>query len=154
MLQPQPNNEPQQEPSTELAAALQMSPTAEEAPAPDSGVASDGGITDEDIKKHLDALSDDDKAFLAEHLVPEFVRAIGLISGQEVATYLDKFADKTKVLVPVPREVAEEYLAKQQGQASTTPQGSPQTAPAQAVPAQASPQQAPQMPMQGMMAPR
>lgn len=98
--------------------------------------------TPEEIDAHLDSLPDDAKAFLAEHLTPEFVTAIGLISGQAVANHLMKYADKDKVLVPVPRKVAEENLAQMKAQASVGQ--SQQTAP------QASPAPAPQG---GMMAP-
>ena len=112
------------------------------------------GPSEEEIKAHLDSLDDQDKALLAEHLTPEFVKVIGLISGPEVANYLNQFADPAKLLVPVPREMAEEYL-RGQGQ-----QGQPQGAPAQPTqgslppqaPAQAAPMQPP-APPQGMMSP-
>ena len=71
----------------------------------------DVGPTEEEIAAHLDNLPDEGKAFLAEHLTPEFVTAIGLISGEAVAQHLMKYADPDKVLVPVPRKVAEENLA-------------------------------------------
>lgn len=138
MLQPKPDNAtptmdvlPQQTPM-----APETSPM-EEAP----------GITPEEIEAHLDALPDQDKAFLAEHLTPEFVRAIGLISGSEVAQFLNQFADQSKVLVPVPRQMAEQYLSEQNSQAAPAqPQGQPM-APAQ-------PSQPTQAPAGGVMTPK
>ncbi len=122
-----------------------------------------GQANKEEIAKnlaaHLDQIPDDQKQFLAEHLTPEFVRAIGIINGPEVAEYLGQFADPNKVLVPVPREIAEKFLAEQQ-QGQSAPQGQPQPAPQQGQPNMAPPAQAPmaQPPMaappQGMMAPR
>jgi hypothetical protein len=96
------------------------------------------GPTEEEIAAHLDGLPDEGKAFLAEHLTQEFVTAIGLISGPEVAKYLMKYADPDKVLVPVPRKVAEENLAAMQAQKQ--PQAAPQATPSPA-------------PQGGMMAP-
>lgn len=103
-----------------------------------------GGPTPEEIKAHLDSLPDQDKAFLAEHLTPEFIRAISLISGDAVGQYLNQYADQDKVLVPVPRKVAEEHMKQQQAtQAQPAPQQQAMPAPApQAAPAQG-----------GMMAP-
>jgi len=118
----------------------------------------EAGITPQDVEAHLDGLPDQDKAFLAEHLTPEFVRAIGLISGPEVAQYLNQFADPNKVLVPVPRQLAEQYLAEQgkgQGPANGQPQGQPMPQPQ--APAQVAPQSAPPAAMPqggGMMAPK
>ena len=83
-----------------------------------------------ELEAHLDTLQEQDKAFLAEHLTPEFVRAIGLINGPEVAQYLNQFADQSKVLVPVPREVAEKYLAEQgANQSASQPQSPTPSAP-------------------------
>ena len=93
----------------------------------------EGGITEEEIAAHLDNLPDEGKAFLAEHLTPEFVTAIGLISGPEVAQHLMKYADPDKVLVPVPRKVAEENLAAMKSQVSGgQPQPTQQAMPAPA----------------------
>lgn len=110
------------------------------------------------LTAHLDSLADPDKQFLAEHLTPEFVRAIGLINGPEVAEYLNQFANPNKVLVPVPRQIAEQYLAQQQAeQGKAAPQGQPQSAqggaPAMAPPSQPPVSQAPAAPQAGMMQP-
>ncbi len=119
-----------------------------EGTAPAGQESPDAQTIQKNLAAHLDQLSDGDKQFLAEHLTPEFVRAIGLINGPEVAQYLNQFADPNKVMVPVPRQVAEQFLAQQkQGQA---PQGQPQ---------QAAPSQAPMAPPQagpqpGMMNPQ
>lgn len=104
----------------------------------DDGAPEDGGAgLVQELEAHLDSLQNNDKAFLAEHLTPEFVRAIGLINGPEVAQYLSQFADPNKVLVPVPRELAEQYLAQAQGQAAPQPQPQQQgMAPQAAQPAQ------------------
>lgn len=97
----------------------------------------DTGPSDDEIKAHLDSLEEQDKAFLAEHLTPEFVRAISLISGPAVGNYLNKYADQEKVLVPVPRKVAEEHMRQQQGaQAQPAPQQQAQASPAPQAPAQ------------------
>lgn len=80
------------------------------------------------LEAHLDQIPDDQKAFLAEHLTQEFVRAIGIINGPEVANYLSQFVDNSIVLVPVPRQVAEEHLAQMQAQ-QAAPTEAPQPAP-------------------------
>lgn len=135
-----------------------------------SGDASTGGdqskqITDA-LQQHLDGLQQTDKAFLAAHLTPETVHAIGLINGPIVEQYLSQFADQSKVSVPVPRAIAEkmaqQYVqSKQGGQPQGQPQPAAQQNPAQALPAappgppQAQPQAAPQMPQGGgMMSPQ
>lgn len=132
MLTPQPSAPPAEQALPAEVSMEPSTPAVEEVPAETEAT----GITPEEIEAHFDAMSDEDKTFIAEHLTPEFVRAIGLVSGPEVATYLDQFADKDKVLVPVPRQVAEEYLAKQ---GTAAQQNGPSPAPAQP---------------QGMMAPR
>ncbi len=100
-----------------------MKPTA---PAPTTGDAAtqepDGmqgqdGAKDEiqkNLEQHLNNIPDDQKRLLAEYLTPETVRVIGIINGPEVADYLSKFMDPEKVLVPVPRKLAEEHYAQQQ----------------------------------------
>ncbi len=101
------------------------------------------------ISRHLDEIPDAAKQFLAEHLTPEFVVAIGIINGPEVAEYLNQFADPNKVMVPVPRQMAEQYMQQQKGQ-TAAPQGS-----APQAPSQPQPQQAPAPAMGGgMMAPK
>lgn len=116
-------------------------------PNPDAQMGSGEAPTPEEIEAHMDSLEDSDKAFLAEHMTPEFVRAIALISGPEVGQYLDQFADKEKVLIPVPRQVAEQYLAEQQAK-----QGSP-SAPQGGTPPSPAPAPVQGMPQQGMMTP-
>ncbi len=113
--------------------------------APGSSPMEDGGITPEMIEAHLDAMPDEDKAFLAEHLTPEFIRAISLISGQEVGNYLNQYVDQNKVLVPVPREVAEQEMGRMKSQQPVPAQ------PNQGTPAPQAPAAAPSMP--GVMAP-
>lgn len=151
-----PQQQPQQQPNQ---APVNMSPTQETNPIMPDGqpnqptntikpnfISEEGadatGPSDEEIQAHLDNLPDEAKAFLAEHLTPEFVTAISLISGEKVGQYLMKYADQDKVLVPVPRKVAEENLAAMKSQASG---GQPQQAASQAMPAPA--------PQGGMMAP-
>lgn len=140
-----------QQPSADMPSPTQgpmgMQPTAastgmSEPSNKELGIEDNVGPTPEEIDAHLDNLPDEAKAFLAEHLTPEFVTAIGFISGQEVANHLMKYADQDKVLVPVPRKVAEENLAALKAQAGGQ---QPQAAPAQAQPAPA--------PQGGMMAP-
>lgn len=119
------------------------------------GAPNDGGAAIiQELEAHLDQIPDQDKAFLAEHMTPEFIRAIGLINGPEVAQYLNQFADPNKVLVPVPRQIAEQYLAEQQSQQGGSPAQQGQSNPPQAsiTPPQAMPP-APQG-GQGIMAPR
>lgn len=87
------------------------------------------GISSQEVERYFDTLPDQDKAFLAEHMTPEFVKAIGIVAGQEVAQYLTQFADPEKVLVPVPRKVAEEYMASQQNPAPQPQQPMPQQPP-------------------------
>lgn len=148
--QPQPNNMTPAQPEVNPVmpdGAPQHNGYSPEADKSLQGAGEDSaGPTEEEVAAHLDSLPDEAKAFLAEHLTPEFVTAIGLISGEVVAQHLMKYADQDKVLVPVPRKVAEEHLAQMKGQ----PQGQPQMqAPVQAAP-QATPAPAPQG---GMMAP-
>jgi len=107
--------------------------------------------TEEEIANYFNKLPEQDKGYLAAHLTPEFVRAIGIVSGPDVAKYLDQFADKEKVLVPVPRQIAEKFL---QEQAQSAPQGVPQ--PPQGAPVAMAPSPIPIAPSQapqGMMTP-
>ena len=119
MFQP---DAPVQQP-TEQPAEMSITGTGDPVDAP---IEDESKIIAQNLEKHLDTLPENDKMFLAEHLTPEFVRAIGLINGPEVAQYLAQFADPDKVLVPVPRAVAEEHLQQQkasQGAAQSQPQG-------------------------------
>lgn len=136
-----------------------MTPQQNPAGAGDTGEPDSGPLPGEEggdnsirqhLEMHLNQLPDNDKQFLAEHLTPEFVRAIGLINGPEVAQYLNQYVDPNKVLVPVPRQIAEQYLqaAKQQGNSAQT--GQPQATQGQPPAAQAAPMAQPQ----GMMAPQ
>jgi len=138
MLTPHNNAEPQPQPQME-----QLGGPIQEVDPRESGLIM--GIEEEDsiiqdLEAHLDQIPEDQKAFLAEHMTPEFVRAIGIINGPEVASYLNQFADDTMVLVPVPREIAEQHLAAQgqQGQLSAPQQGpslmAPQSQPTPATP--------------------
>jgi len=144
MLSPQ-LQPPQSSPTEVLSSEETVNPTPDETGTVGAPVEGDESATIvKNLQAHLDQLQDKDKQFLAEHLTPEFVRAIGLINGPEVAGYLAQFVDEDKVMVPVPRQIAEQYRAEQQGGAQ--PQGQPQQ------PIQAQPQAAPQNP--GMMAPQ
>lgn len=138
MLQPQL---PQDNSPTAPSEPMAMDNTTPESP---TGVPEEGGIV-EGLKAHLDQIPDDQKQFLAEHLTTEFVRAIGIITGPEVAEYLAQFVDPNKVMVPVPRDVAEQHLAQQQGQPAQ-----PQTSGQPSAP----PPSAQQAPQAGLMSPQ
>lgn len=120
-----------------------------------NGGPQDAQITDA-LAAHIKSLQPEDQKFLAAHMTPEFVHAMGLINGPIVEQYLNQFADKDKVMVPVPRQVAEGLAQQQmekmkQGQQPSAPsQGNAQ--PTQATPAPAAPA-APASPSGGMMAP-
>lgn len=134
--------------------------TSEPDTGPESQNEDQGNQIVKNLTAHLDQLPTNDKQFLAEHMTPEFVRAIGLINGPEVAGYLNQFVDPNKVLVPVPRQIAEQYLAKQQQEKATAapqPQQPAQGAPAMSPPQPTAPVAPPSpqgMPQQsGMMQP-
>lgn len=155
MLQPQA--QPQQpslpqpsKPTEALSMAPQESaPDASGMPPLDSGSDTEGGDIVAGLQQHLDQLPDNDKAFLAEHLTNEFVRAIGLINGPEVAGYLAQFVDPNKVMVPVPRDVAEQHLAQQQAKGQAPAQQQTQGQPVPTAPAAP-----PSAPQGGLMSPR
>lgn len=149
---------PQPKLPTENAGALPVSTPTENSPEPAPlDIQGNDAPTPEEIAAHFDSMPDEAKSFLAEHMTPEFVKAIGLIAGQEVAKYLEPMADPSKLLVPVPRQIAEEYLNQQK----SDPQGAPaEQTPGAPAPAPVAPPQvpAPQLPQgappQGMMAPK
>lgn len=155
MLQPQA--QPQQpslpqpsKPTEALSMAPQEStPDASGMPPLDSGSDTEGGDIVAGLQQHLDQLPDNDKAFLAEHLTNEFVRAIGLINGPEVAGYLAQFVDPNKVMVPVPRDVAEQHLAQQQAKGQAPAQQQTQGQPVPTAPAAP-----PSAPQGSLMSPR
>lgn len=156
MLQPQA--QPQQLPQTPSSdapvgspsmALQEGTPDASGMPPLDSGADTEGGDIVAGLQQHLDQLPDNDKAFLAEHLTNEFVRAIGIINGPEVAGYLAQFVDPDKVMVPVPRKLAEEHLAQEQAKGQTPAQQQTQGQPVPT--ASAAPPSAPQG---GVMSPR
>lgn len=144
VMAPQTSNE-----STVNAASFNVQPAAEGAPpegspTPDMSVQSDGMQPEGNpqinpVEQKLDALQDQDKAFLAQYLTPEFIYAVGLVSSPETAQYLSQFVDQSKVLVPVDKQYAEQLKAaiqqKQQQDASAPqPQGQPQPAQQQGAP--------------------
>lgn len=108
------------------------------------------------LAAHIKSLAPDDQKFLQAHMTPEFVHAMGLINGPVVEQYLDQFADKSKVMVPVPRNVAEglaqmQTQKMQQGQQPSA--SSPSTQPTPAAPAQTANAAPASTPGGGMMPP-
>jgi hypothetical protein len=151
MLQPQPNiEEPTSTPNMDT---LPKQTPMGAGMTPEEGMPEEGEDTSivQNLEAHLDQLPEQDKAFLGEHLTPEFVRAIGLINGPEVAQYLSQFMDPDKVLVPVPRKVAEEYMKAESGQ---QPPSAPQSQPMPQGQPMPAPKSAPMAPPQGMMTPQ
>jgi len=156
MLQPnQPQAQPQQSspvtaPATETPSAGMMSPSSPSAdPTAKPETPTEEGDVVQQLQAHLDQIPDDQKQFLAEHLTNEFVRAIGIINGPEVAGYLAQFVDPNKVMVPVPRDVAEQHLAQQQAKGQAPAQQQTQGQPVPTAPAAP-----PNAPQGGLMSPR
>lgn len=152
--QSEPDGMPQQGGSPNMAPQAQTPPNIGSSE-PDGSPTQDGSQSgqlnpaQQQIQQRLDALPDNDKKFLSQYLTPEFVYAIGLVSGPDAAQYLNQFTDQNKVLVPVSRQEAGRIQAavqqdQQQNGQGQQPQGQPQAAPQQA---QAAPQQKPQAPM-------
>lgn len=153
MLQP---NQPQTQPSPVTASAPEtssagiMSPSSSnDDPTAIPETPSEENDVVKQLQAHLDQIPDDQKQFLAEHLTNEFVRAIGIINGPEVAGYLAQFVDPNKVMVPVPRDVAEQHLAQQQAKGQTPAQQQTQGQPVPTAPAAP-----PNAPQGGLMSPR
>lgn len=83
------------------------------------------------LQQKIASLSPEDQKFLQVHMTSEFVKAMGLINGPVVEQYLQKFVDPNKVMVPIPRQAAEQ-LAQQQAQKMKQGGGAqPPAAPAQ-----------------------
>ena len=101
------------------------------------------GIPVEEIEAYFNGLPEQSMAYLAEHMTPEIINVIRIVSGKEVGDYLNQFADNDKVLVPVPRQMAEEY--RQQAMSQSQPQQGPAPTP--------QPQAQPAPRPQGMMSP-
>lgn len=136
------------EPDTGPMPAQAAAP-AQPMPAEDLSTGGSAGVVDNGLSTRLDALSDQDKKFLAQYMTPEFVYAMGLVAGPDTANYLKQYADPNKVLVPVSREEAHriQEVVKQQQAGQTGQPGTPQPAPQQGMAApqpQAQPQQQPQ----------
>lgn len=86
------------------------------------------------VEENLNNLNDQQRSFVIEHLTPETAMLIALVSGDDdVAQALEPYVDQSRILVPIPREVAMQRM--QQGPAQVSQAGAPQAAP-----------QAPQMP--------
>ena len=92
------------------------------------------GIPTEEIEAYFNSLPEESMAYLAEHMTPEIINVIRIVSGKEVGDYLNQFADNDKVLVPVPRQMAEQYrqqaMSQSQPQQDTAPTPQPQAQPA------------------------
>jgi hypothetical protein len=109
----------------------------------DGAAPGSSGPSLEEMESYFNSLPEPAMAYLAEHMTPEIINVIRIVSGQEVGDYLNQFVDNDKVLVPVPRQMAEQY--RQQGMAQSQPQQGPAPTPQP----QAQSAQRPQ----GMMAP-
>lgn len=93
-----------------------------------------------ELQSHLDALPKDEKEFVASYLTPETARLLGVLTGSnDVLEYFTRLANPNVVLVPVPRDKAQQFAAAVQGNAQS-PQGGPgQPQPQQQQMAQATP---------------
>lgn len=69
------------------------------------------------LEDKLDALSQEEKVFVAEMLTPEIVEFVRILGENEAASVLSKYVDPTRTLVALPRE---ELEAEMQRMATTT----------------------------------
>lgn len=127
MMAPQPGGDASGEPDGGPLPGDQGAPQGGQNVASQSAAQNDATI--QALQTQLQGMSPDDKQFFAAHMTPEVVKVIGLINGPVVAGYLGRFADPNKVLVPVPRQMANQIAAKMQSQGQS-PQG-PSDAPQQ-----------------------
>lgn len=72
------------------------------------------------FKSRLQTFSPEDQQFFSSHLTPEVSKLIGMVTNPVVGSYLNQYADQSKVLVPVPRQMATQILAKLQSQSKPT----------------------------------
>lgn len=78
--------------------------------------------TEQELEEHLSALPPEQQEFMAAFMTPEFAQAVGILTGsEEVFSYLSSRADSNRVLLPLPREVAEQLI----GQVSPDMAGQP-----------------------------
>ena len=81
----------------------------------------------DELDAHLNSLPDEQKQFVADNLTPETAQLLGIILGPEAYQYFEPMADKTKALIPVPREEVDRIMAEMsQSQATQPTQGQPQ----------------------------
>jgi hypothetical protein len=96
------------------------------------------GPTEEELESHLSALPEEQQQFLAAFMTPEFAQAVGILTGNEdVFNYLTSRADNSRVLLPLPREVAEQLVGQM---SSPQAQEGPPMPPEQATPMAPMPQ--------------
>lgn len=97
---------------------------------------------EQQILERLNALPEDQKGFIAAFMTPEFAQAVGMITGNEqLSQFIQQRADSSRVLLPLPREVAQQLVGQMQGQ---------QTQPS----LEQQPQASPSPPPEGVMSPR
>lgn len=71
------------------------------------------------LSEHLDKLPTEAKEFLAAFMTQEFAQAVGLLTGsEELFNFVNSRADSSRVLMPLPREVAQQIVGEVQQQAT------------------------------------
>ena len=76
---------------------------------PEGAAVADTGITAA-LESQLNAIPDDQKLFVSEHLTPEISAVFGFVLGEEAFNFFNQFADPTRVLIPMDRAAAEKQL--------------------------------------------
>jgi len=56
------------------------------------------------IEQHLNALPDEQKAYLAQYMTPELVTIMGILLGEEAAQFFSQYADPSKTLTVAPAQ--------------------------------------------------
>jgi hypothetical protein len=107
------------------AAAAPAAPAASPepaAPAPEA-MAQDPAMQENPVESALNALPEDQKAFVAEHLTPEVAQLFGMVLGNpQITELMMPFVDAERILVPVPRAEFENMLqSKSTGAESAAP---------------------------------
>jgi hypothetical protein len=90
--------------------------------------------TEQELEEHLSALPPEQQEFMAAFMTPEFAQAVGILTGsEEVFSYLSSRADSNRVLLPLPREVAEQIIGQLQPEMAGQP-ASPEQPPVEQQP--------------------
>lgn len=103
------------------------SPMPATATAPDPAMAGEPAAEQGNpVEQVLNALPEEQKAFVAEHLTPEIAQLFGIVLGNpEITDMMSPFVDAERILVPVPRGEFQNLLQSQSAGADSAAPAAP-----------------------------